>query len=128
MSSFTGLGAPIAFIHSYDEIESHLKRLTSQNAETLSALTGDLTRIPRNVFQVADDATWLMIIDRQHPGEGYRTTLIDRLTTLSRMMGGLGSRTQAVHVAAVLGSWDMEKGCAKQFRGIVPCRSVMDIR
>lgn len=111
----------------YDGACLDLVKITLENRWKVYSATDILHSVPENLYKLCDDATWLMIIDRKHPGEGYRNQLIDTLTRISKHFGGLGNRLQAAHVARLLGSWDVERGCCKTWSSIVPIRSLMDM-
>lgn len=115
-------------LYAYSTGAVDYNNLTWANQDKVRAETNGLKTTSETLHKLCDTAAWLMIIDQKHPGEGYRTKLIDQLTLISKHFGGLGNRHQAALVARLLGGWDVEKGCGKGGNAcIIPVRSLMDM-
>lgn len=113
---------------SYEGAEGDYSTLTWENRDKIREATDGLKAANETLHRLCDDAAWLMIIDRKHPGEGYRTKLIAKLAEISRHFGGLGSRSQAAAVAKLLGGWNVHTGASKTWKNIIPVRSLMDVK
>lgn len=94
--------------------------------------------VTENMQRACNDATWCIIINDKHPGEGYDLKLADALERLRcelRAQVPHNSRDSSTdfadwhmtHIAKWLGSWDVRTGRSKASSAIVPIRSTMDI-
>lgn len=103
--------------------------VTAQARDTIKEVV-----ITRDAQQAADDAIHALILMREARkfGESEEVSrcqrlMIQNLTALSRLVGGLGCRNSARALALQISTWDADTGTAKGSAYIRPVRTVEDI-
>lgn len=98
---------------------------------------GQVLTVTDKIQAACDEAIWNLILDRKHPGEGYKAKGLEQLEVLRKELRvqlpfreddpstRLG-RDRIVFLASWLGQWDLESGKDK-IGWAEPVRSLMDI-